>query len=64
MDEDRYYDSLQAKYEEEQRIPISDYRELEEKYNELLYQMQDIIYFLKNNDIVGAWEYLSSEGLV
>ena len=61
---DRYYDSLYSKYEEEERIPISEYRELEGKYNELLYQMQDVIYYLRNNDIAGAYEYLKSEGLV
>ena len=64
MDEDRYYDALQAKYEEEAKIPASDYYELKDKYDELLYQMQDVIYFLKQNDIAGAFEYLSSEGLI
>lgn len=49
---------------EEAKVPFSDYQELEEKYEKLQYQMQDVINFLKNNDIIGAYEYLASEGLV
>lgn len=61
---DRYYDSLYSKYEDEATVSAKDYYELKDKYDELLYQMQDVIYFLRNNDIGGAYEYLKSEGLV
>lgn len=61
---DRYYESLQTKYEEEATIPAQDYYDLEEKYNELTYQIQDILYYVKINDPAGAYEYAKSVGLV
>lgn len=61
---DRMYDAMYERYNEEAKVPFSDYQELEEKYEKLQYQMQDVINFLKDNDIIGAYEYLASEGLV
>lgn len=61
---DRYYDSLYSRYEDEAKVSAEDYYKLKDKYDELLYQMQDVIFYLRNNDIVGAYEYLKGEGLV
>lgn len=61
---DRYYDSLYSRYEDEATVSAEDYYKLKDKYDELLYQMQDVIFYLRNNDIAGAYEYLKGEGLV
>lgn len=61
---DRMYDAMYERYNEEATVSANDYYELKDKYDELLYQMRDVIYFLQQNDIAGAYEYLKSEGLV
>ena len=61
---DRMYDAMYERYQEEERIPISEYRKLEDEYDELNYKMQDLLYYIKENDIAGAYEYAKSEGLV
>lgn len=61
LDMDRYYDSLDKS---DSKIDIEEYYELEKKYDELLYQMKDVIYFLTQDDAAGAYEYLKGEGLV
>lgn len=61
---DQYYDSLYSKYEEEAKVSAEDYYNLERKYNELTYQLEDILYYIKENDPAGAYEYAKSVGLV
>lgn len=61
---DRYYDSLYSKYEEEEKVPLSDYQELGDRCDKLEHQIQDLIEFIRNNDIVGAYEYAVKENLV
>lgn len=61
---DKYYDSLYSKYEEEATVRAEDYYRLKDDYDELYYQLQDILYFIKQNDPAGAYEYAKSEGLV
>lgn len=61
---DRYYDSLYAKYEEETKIPISEYRELGDRCDELERQIQELLEYIKDNDIAGAYEYAVKENLV
>lgn len=63
MNEDRYYDELCSKYEEGAKVPFSEYRDLEDKYEELESQLKDLIEYIENDDIVGAYEYIVSEGL-
>ena len=64
INEDRYYDSLLAKYNEEAKVPFTDYQKLEEENEILKGQIKDIISYLQENDIAGAYEYVVKEGLV
>lgn len=64
IDIDRHYDEVFSKYQEEERVPFSAYRELEEKFEKLEGQVKDIIKFIQDNDPAGAYEYAVGEGLV
>ena len=64
IDIDKFYDEQYSKYQEEARIPFTDYRDLEDKYEILEGQVKNIISLLQNNDAAGAYEYAVSEGLV
>lgn len=61
---DRYYDSLYSQYEEEEKISMSEYRELGDRCDKLEHQIQDLLEYIKNNDISGAYEYAVKEKLV
>ena len=60
---DRYYDDMYAHYMTRTKVPMEDLEEIEEKYEHLRCQMKDVIDYIRNNDIDGAYEYIVSEGL-
>lgn len=59
---DRYYEQMQER--NEAKVPFQDYRDLEDKYDELEGKVKDLIEYIKNDDIAGAYEYAVSEGLI
>ena len=59
---DRYYEQMQER--NEVKVPFQDYRDLEDKYDELEGKVKDLIEYIKNDDIAGAYEYAVSEGLI
>ena len=59
---DRYYEQMQER--NEVKVPFQDYRDLEDKYDELEGKVKDLIEYIKNDDVVGAYEYAVSEGLI
>lgn len=61
---ERQYEAQLDKYQEEARVPLSSYNDLEKKYDELQCQVKDLISYIENNDPAGAYEYAVSEGLV
>lgn len=60
---DKHYNDLYEQYEDKVKIPFQDYRDLEDKYEHLQCQVKDIISYIEDDDIVGAYEYIVSEGL-
>lgn len=61
---DRIYDELYSKYMDQAKVPYESYEELEEAYEHLKAQVKDLIGYIQDNDIAGAYEYAKSEGLV
>lgn len=64
IDIDRHYDEELSKYQEVAKVPFSDYKDLEEKYDKLERQLKAILEFIGNDDCAGAYEYAFSEGLL
>lgn len=61
---DRYYDNMYANYMARAKVPMESFEELEEKYEHLRCVIKDVAIYLRDNDIIGAYEYLKSEDLV
>ena len=65
FNEDRYYDAMQSQYEDEAKVPFHDYRDLEDKYDELKGSFEDfksnVLWYLKNNKIDELMKYVSDE---
>lgn len=59
---DRYYEQMQER--NEVKVPFQDYRDLEDKYEELKAKVKDLVDYIGNDDIAGAYEYAVSEGLI
>ena len=65
FNEDRYYDAMQSQYEDEAKVPFNDYRELEDKYDELKGKFEDfksnVLWYLNKNKIDELMKYVSDE---
>lgn len=65
IDEDRYYDAKQSEHESTAKVPFGDYRDLEEKYEQLENEFEefktDVLHYGANGDVVGLIEYLKSK---
>lgn len=65
FNEDRYYDALQLQHEDEAKVPFSDYRELEEKYDNLEKAFQtfkeNIEWYIQEDKIDELIKYVKGE---
>lgn len=64
VNEDRYYDEMFERYNEDSTVSLEDYNQMKEIAATRLAQLQDVLEFIRNNDCAGAFEYLVSEGIV
>lgn len=57
LQEKIYYDALQKRYEEEAKVPFSDYRKLEDRIADLEMWIDEILNLIEKNDMEGLEEY-------
>lgn len=57
LQEKIYYDTLQKRYEEEAKVPFSDYRKLEDRIADLEMWIDEILNLIEKNDMEGLAEY-------
>lgn len=57
LQEKIYYDALQKRYENEAKVPFSDYRKLEDRIAELEMWLDEILNLVEKNDMEGLKDY-------
>lgn len=63
FNEDRYYDEMFERYNDDSTVSLEDYNEMKEIAAMRLAQLQDVLEYIRNNDCAGAYEYLVGEGI-
>lgn len=57
LQEKIYYDALQKRYEDEAKVPFSDYRKLEDRIADLEMWIDEILNLIEKKDMEGLEEY-------